>query len=274
MKSRLPEYFQLDKYSDGPDHIVRSVLCCGIDKISSDVVLAPDWGVRIFQGIADNIVSIVENKVYELSYKNRKVTFIRSGIGAPQIGDVMLSLGCTECRRVILTGSCGALKSNMMIGDLLIPIKAFSGEGFSRYLDTALKPRDCFFRGFVSDENMSQDINRVAESLCAERCNLHVGNVFTTDSILAQFMRLDYIVNKLNCIGIEMEMSAAISAANSVGINVSALLQVSDVIPNNKSLLNERPKDELKQRKWLKEHLLGKIILDSMIGEIKTPQQE
>src|SRR5438874_7143320 len=47
------------------------------------------------------------------------VTVIRSGLGAPQTGDIVLALGCTRCETLVFSGSVGGLDAAMGIGDLV-----------------------------------------------------------------------------------------------------------------------------------------------------------
>jgi purine-nucleoside phosphorylase len=61
-----------------------------------------------------------------------------------------------------------------------------------------------------------------------------------------------------------METAAVFGAARVVGIRAGALLQVSDVIPVNKTLFSGRTKEDHKKRRWLKENVLARIILESV----------
>lgn len=265
MKSKLPTYLKLEDYSDGYDFIAKYILGCDIDSISEEVIVAPNWKVNIFNDCTNSIKPLFENKVYNIRFREKEVTFIRSGIGSPQTGDMVLSLGFTKCKRIIVTGSCGGLNNHMNIGDLVVVNRAFSGEGFSRYLDENILPVDHFYKPFETNERLTNELHSAAKKYCdSNQIQLFIGDVFTTDSILGQFQRLCHITNNLSCIGIEMEMSAAIAAADKVGIDITALLQISDVIPTGKSLLNVRPKEELERRKYIKNKLIAKILLETL----------
>ena len=92
---------------------------------------------------------------------------------------------------------------------------------------------------------------------------MHVGPVFSIDTILGQFFRQGYLVDELNCIGIEMETSATFNAARLVGIQAAALLQVSDVPVSGKSLFSARTTEENNRRRFIRRTILPEIILDS-----------
>ncbi|MQY69598.1 MAG: phosphorylase, partial [Firmicutes bacterium] len=202
-------------------------------------------------------------------YHGQLISFIRCGIGAPMTGDVILSLACTPCQRVIFTGSVGGLDASMKIGDVLIPKKSLSGDGFSRYLGPDVETEDCFLQPAEPDSELQMTVMKHASKICKrESVALHSGTVFSTDSVIAQFFRLEQVVKNLGCIGIEMETSSVFKAAKLVDIRASALLQVSDVIPLNKSLFSGRSKREMERRQLVKRTVLAKAVLDSVIDDI------
>jgi purine-nucleoside phosphorylase len=154
----------------------------------------------------------------------------------------------------------------MEIGDLVVLDKSLCGDGFSRYLDENVLTRDCFLNPVEPDSGLAEIIKSHALEVCQrESISLHLGTVFSIDSIVAQFFRLDYLVSNFDCIGIEMETSSVFRAARLVGIRASALLQVSDVIPANKSLFSGRTKDDMERRNSIREGILARVILDSII---------
>lgn len=268
MSDCLPEYFQLQRYNITSEDVARLYLRCDSDTIKPKVIVTPAWKVDIFEKHADSIKTVSEGIVYEIEYRGQAVTLIRSGIGAPQTGDFVLALGCTPCRNIIFTGSVGGLHPSMDIGDLILSEKSICGDGFSRYLSAEVKTQDCFFQAVEPDLKMTDVIKNHTLKVCQkDSIPLHCGTVFSTDSIIAQFFRLDYLVKNLNCIGIEMETSSVFKAAKLVGIRASALLQVSDVIPKSKSLFSGRTKEDKERRSHIREKTLTKVILESIISD-------
>lgn len=269
MNNRLPEYFQLGKYNITSDDIVRTILHCDPDAIQEKVVVTPIWQPDIFANHTDGITSVSKGVVYQLEYNRQAISLIRSGIGAPLTGDVVLSLGCTPCTKIVFTGSVGGLDTSMKIGDLVIPQKSLCGDGFSRYLDANIQTEDCFLNPIKPDAKLTEIVKNHASRLCQEKTILlHSGTVFSSDSIVAQFFHLDYLVESFNCIGIEMETSSVFRAAKLVGIRASALLQVSDVIPTNKSLFSGRSGEDMERRSFIKKTILTKVILDSITNDV------
>jgi purine-nucleoside phosphorylase len=268
MSDRLPEYFQLQRYNITAEDVARLYLRCDSDVIKPKVIVTPVWKADVFEIHADSITTVSEGVVYEIEYRGQAVTLIRSGIGAPQTGDFVLALGCTPCRSIIFTGSVGGLHPSMDIGDLILGEKSICGDGFSRYLGAEVKTQDCFFQAVEPDLEMTDVIKNHALRVCQKNfIPLHCGTIFSTDSIIAQFFRLDYLVRNFNCIGIEMETSSVFGAAKLVGIRASAILQVSDVIPKSKSLFSGRTKEDMERRTFIRERILAKVILDSIISD-------
>jgi len=266
MKNRIPDYFQLHKYNVTPETIVGYYLGCDRNAIRPNVIVTPIWPVKVFSQVAGNITSIKERRVYQMEYKGHLITLIRSGIGAPLTGDVILALGCTHCERLIFTGSVGGLDPSMEIGDLVVPEKSFSGDGFSRYLEKDIRTTNCFLDPAEPDAHDTRNVKAIAAKICEkESVALHSGAVFSIDTVLAQFFHLDYVVRRYECIEIEMETAAVFKAAKLVGIKASALLQVSDVIPKNKTIYSGRTKEEMQRQRTIRERIVAQAVVDAII---------
>ena len=267
MDNRIPAYFQLDQYHIAPEDVVRGTLHCEPGNIQPRVIVTPIWKVDVFTEVADEITEVVEGSIYQLKYQQQPFTLIRSGIGASQTGDVMLALGCTPCNTAIFIGSVGGLSADMQIGDLIVAEKSLCGDGFSRYLAEKTVPDDGFLQAAEPDLDSTECLKQSASVICRNSAvPLHTGTIFSTDSILAQFFRLGHLADDLHCIGIEMETAAVFKAAQLVGIKASALLQVSDLPLRNKSIYAGRTKQEMKHRKSVRQEVLVRIVLDSLLA--------
>ncbi len=265
MKDRIPSYFQLQRYNITPEDVVKLYFHCEPEAIQPKVIVTPYWHVERFSGNADSVTTVFEDTVHQLEYNGQLITLIRTGIGAPQTGDAIVALGCTPCERIVFTGSAGGLSPSMEIGDLIVTERSICGDGFSRYLDPDVPTKDCFFQPVEPDPDLTKCVDKVTSEHCQRgSVALHRGNIFSTDSIIAQFFRLDYIVENFHCIGIEMETAALFKAAKLVGIKAAALLQLSDVIPTRKSLFSGRMEEDMERRRYTREKVLIKAIFDSL----------
>ena len=79
------EEMLLDRYGITPADLVRGGLHCEPETIQPDVVLLPNWRAEIFEAYVDSLQTIVPNTVYEVRVGEKRVTFIRAGIGAPAL---------------------------------------------------------------------------------------------------------------------------------------------------------------------------------------------
>ena len=265
MAVRLPEYFELAKHNVAPADIVGLYLRCEPDAVHENVIITPIWDVGFLDHFTE-ITTVSEGRVYEGKYGGQAFSVVRSGVGAPQTGDVALALACTPCRRVIFTGSAGGLSSSMRVGDLLLVDESVSGEGFSRYLPSDVETRDSFLSVARPDATLAGVLKSIASRTCeSESIPLHTGRVFAIDTIVAQFFRLDHVADELDCMAIEMEASATFNVAELVGIQAAAILQVSDLPRAGKSLFAGRTSDDEERRRTIRSTVLPEIILDSLV---------
>jgi len=273
MGTGIPGYFAHDKCNISSEDITRLILHCEPEDIQEKVILTPCWKKEGFLSEAvDNIETISESDftpcVYTLSYQNQPITLVRSGVGAPQAGDVVLALGCTPCRQLIFTGSFGGLTEDLTIGDLLTITESVGGDGYSSYLPEGELSPNAFLKPAKPDAGFNGLLEEHATRIAAENgVNLHKGRIFSSDTIVAQFFHLDEMREQYNCAGIEMETSAVFNCSQVVGIAATALLLVSDVIPTNKNLFSGRTEEDRSRYDHVKKSVLSRIILNTFCNE-------
>lgn len=262
MTARLPDYFALDRYGITPADVTRLMLGCEPERIHPDVVLTPVWHLETILDGAELVETVTPKRVFTFEYNGRPVTVVRSGIGAPLAGDAVLALGCTACARLVFTGSVGGLVSGMTIGHLVLATEAVAGDGFSNYLAPGPLAPGAFLTVATPDADLTATLGGLAEEAGATSgVSLTRGRVFSGDALVAQFHHLPGIVRDHGCIGIEMEVAAVFRAAALVGIRAAALLQLSDVSADGKSLFAGRSEAE-QARKWdLRRRVLAPLVL-------------
>ena len=264
-ESRLPGYLILDRYNITPADVAREVLKCDPDQVRPAVILSPFWAKDVIGGMGGKVVEVVENRHWNVDLDGISVTVMKTGLGAPANGDLVLALGVTPCRTVLFTGSAGGLELELEIGDLIVENYAVSGDGWSRNLHPAEVPPDRYLERAYPDEGLTNSLREVAIKRCAETDVIpHEGPVFATDSILAQFPKVEYAARELSCIGVEMETAAVFNAARTVGISAAALLQLSDVIPAKKSLFSGRTTADHERRRRIRRTLVPEILVETL----------
>jgi nucleoside phosphorylase len=141
-------------------------------------------------------------------------------IGAPMAVMTMEKLIALGARRIFLFGWCGSMRDSLGIGDLLLPVRALSGEGTSSYYASGCTP---------SSSPLLLESLKTLLKCCslpwAEGC------VWSTD---APYREKRSLLRKLqqeeDVSAVDMEYSALCSAAFFRKIDFAALLLVSDEV--------------------------------------------
>ncbi len=241
----------------------------GVDpeQIQENVIIAPWWELPIFPdfGTSEYLseTDYASVKVWNLTVDSLNISYIKTGIGAPVLMDVLLALGITPCRQIIFIGSVGALDEKIGIGDIVIPAYSVCGDGASRYISSDKLIRgDVFGEKEYPDKIMFERLKKVTDAVCkASNVKWHIGNNYSTDTVFAQFVHIDEIYG-MGCNVIEMETAAAFRAAAFIGIPMAALFSVSDNTAVNKSLVSGRTPEDMEHRKTVRQELFPRIILE------------
>jgi purine-nucleoside phosphorylase len=246
--------------------IVHSVFHCEPEMIQNNVIVAPLWKPELF---SDSIDSITKNwdgiyKIWTLSKADIKITYIVTGMGASNVNDIVLALGCTPCKKIIFIGSVGALNKNIRIGDIVIPEYSICGDGSCRYLtNKKLTENDLFGeKNYPNKKLFNKIISTTKEIADKNGVNYHIGKNFSTDSIIAQFVHLDEIID-MDCNCIEMETAVLFKSAEICNIKAGAVFSVSDNTIHKKSLLSGITKEEMEYENNVRKNILIKIVLES-----------
>lgn len=153
---------------------------------------------------------------------NKDFTVIVTGIGAPLVGDAVLYLGESGCRKVILFGSCGLVSADngLSLGSVVCPSRAYAQESFSDMLGNrkvssrVYYPHKPLLRKFLAGAKRYG----VKEVSCVS-----VGSLKLEES-----WRPIFIANAITAL--DMECSAFFSASAALRLQALALFYVSDII--------------------------------------------
>ncbi len=256
----------IERYGSTTEDVCGLFLGMQAEAIHKNVILAPWWEPPIFPIFSENIEQVSEAcsvKVWNMTIKNTPITYIKTGIGAPLITDVVLVLGLTRCEKIVFIGSVGALKETMSIGDIVIPEYAVNGTGVSRYLaGSPLKQHDTFGEKAYPDTGLQTFLQEYAHTICAEQhVSYHVGKTFSIDTIFAQYMYVDEI-KQMGCDSIEMETASVLKAAEFAKKKAVAILSVSDNTVTKKSLLSGRTEHDMMYRKRTRQAIFPQLSME------------
>lgn len=155
-------------------------------------------------------------------YKGRKISVMGHGMGIPSA-----SIYATELvkdfgvEKIIRIGSCGAVREDIKVRDVVIGMGACTDSGVNR----------ARFGGFdfaaIADFSMTQNLVKAAEN---HAITPHVGNVFSADSFYTPQPEMFDIMAKYGIVGVEMEAAGIYGVAAEYGAKAATICTVSDHI--------------------------------------------
>jgi purine-nucleoside phosphorylase len=194
----------------------------------AETVLMPGDPLRA-KFIADNFlenvkcVTQVRNMFgYTGTYKGKKVSVMGSGMGVPSI-----SIYATELYKdfgvenIIRIGSCGAVRDDIKIRDIIIGMAASTDSNVNR------QRFNQYDFAAIADFSLLHSVVKTAERLNKK---VHVGNIFTADLFYTPQPEMFAMMEKYGILAVEMEAAGLYGVAAEFGKKALAVLTVSDHI--------------------------------------------
>ena len=139
-------------------------------------------------------------------------------VGASYATILLETLIAWGAQEILFLGYCGAISSDVAIGDIIIPTASIIDEGVSKH--------------YGADGSMSYAseimVDNVREALVASNLSFKEGIIWTTDALFRETREKVEFYQKENVLGVEMEISAMLSVGKFRGVRVGGLLIVSD----------------------------------------------
>lgn len=159
---------------------------------------------------------------YTGTYKGKPVSVMGSGMGVPSI-----SIYATELynefgvEKIIRIGSCGAVRDDIKIRDVIIGMGASTDSNVNR-----MRFNQCDFAAIADFSLLHKVVNT------AKRLNkpVHVGNIFTADLFYTPQPEMFAVMEKHGILAVEMEAAGLYGVAAELGKKALAVLTVSDHI--------------------------------------------
>jgi len=151
------------------------------------------------------------------SGSNKDLTLINTKLGAPLLGDAILHLKGTSCKKLILFGSCGLVKktSSLDIGSLVTPAKCYEMESFSQMLRMK-KPSSLSY----PDKSLLKLLPNIEKVTCATVGSIKLETTYKK------------IFNEKKIDALDMECSALFNASKEINAKPIALFYATDIITN------------------------------------------
>lgn len=156
------------------------------------------------------------------TYKDRKISVMGHGMGIPSC-----SIYATELikdfgvEKIIRVGSCGAVREDIKVRDVVIGMGACTDSGVNR----------ARFGGYdfaaIADFEMTQALVNAAK---AHNIKPHVGNVFSAELFYTPQPEMFVTMEKYGIVGVEMEAAGIYGVAAEFGAKAATVCTVSDHI--------------------------------------------
>ena len=200
--------------------------------IKEDVIITPYLNLEYFR--KDKKSRIDKGMLFEV-LTEKYFSVIKTGIGHSFVGDAVVYLKNTPCKRLHFIGSCGSI-SGLEIGDLVSVGKVLAWESFSDILNNK-------HNYFSIDTN-----NALLEKFLGFNKEIKLVNLATLGSLSLEESILELLKQKeINTV--DMEVSAFSSAAKFFKLPNLALLYVTDIIKEKPFFrdLNKQEKEIIKE---------------------------
>ena len=200
----------------------------------ADTVLMPGDPLRA-QHIADTFltnvtqVNAVRNMLgFTGEYRGKSISVMGSGMGIPSISIYAKEL-ITEydVKNIVRVGSCGALKDDINLRDVIIAQGASTDSGVNR---ARLQGYD--FAAIASYDLLEKAVAAARDASKAVR----IGNVFSADLFYTPVDGIMKTLHDMNILAVEMEAAGLYGVAAEFGANALAIMTVSDHIMNGEAL--------------------------------------
>jgi DeoD family purine-nucleoside phosphorylase len=143
------------------------------------------------------------------------LTIQSTGMGGPSAAIVISELADLGARRLVRTGTCGALHPALALGELLIATEAIAADGASRALGAG--------------ERVAADM-RLTTAITAAAGAARAGPVASTDLFYDGPEGEEQRWIEAGALAVEMETAALFALAQRRGLQAASLLVVSDLL--------------------------------------------
>lgn len=114
------------------------------------VIVSPTWKPHFVfnEDYSVENLKIGSTATFILYYNNKKILFIKTGKGAPNMFDNLLLLRNIDAPYIFL-GSAGSLNEKVHEGDIFIPYYSISGDGASIYFENKMDTANFLIKYFL-----------------------------------------------------------------------------------------------------------------------------
>jgi len=162
--------------------------------------------------------SFMEHSMYTGNLDGIRVTGLNGGMFSANTAITTEILCNVQAEHLIRMGSCGALREDIKIGDLILATGCVRGDGVTPYYveeDFETLP----------DLGLTEALEKAAEKAGTR---LHKGKVWTTDALLKETREIVEDKAQKGAIAVDMVSSALLTIAQTYKVKAACILAVSD----------------------------------------------
>ncbi len=165
---------------------------------------------------------------YTGSYKGREMSVMGHGMGIPSCSIYAKEL-ITEfdVKQIIRVGSCGALRADVQVRDVVIGMGACTDSKVNR-----MRFKDHDFAA-IADYDL---LRHAVDAAAAAGVKVRVGNLFSADLFYTPDPQMFDVMEKYGILGVEMEAAGIYGVAAEFGARALAICTVSDHIRSGEAL--------------------------------------
>lgn len=202
------------------NNIQPHIRCCSNDAAKYAIMPGDPERVERVKKFLDNPIDIAFNREYKSCsgfYKGVKVMVVSTGIGGASTGIAVEELKNIGVQTLIRIGSCGALQSNIKLGELIIANGAVRDEGTSKAYVESSYPA-------VPDTDVLISLIESAREL---DCNYYCGKIRSHDSFYTdKEQEIDEYWMKKGILGSDMESAALFVIGGIRNLKTASVLNV------------------------------------------------
>lgn len=162
--------------------------------------------------------SFMEHTMYTGEYNGVRITAMNGGMFSANTAITTEIVCSIQGENLIRLGSCGALRDDIKVGDLILTTGSLRGDGVTPYyVDNS----------FVTepDPQLTGALEKAAKKLGA---TMHTGKVWSTDALLRETKELVDSKAAAGAIAVDMVSSAFLTIAQINKVKAASILAVSD----------------------------------------------
>ncbi|MDI6688560.1 MAG: nucleoside phosphorylase [Desulfobacterales bacterium] len=175
----------------------------------------------------DRFIKLFMSRLYVNDGQTENLALAGPFVGAPYAAMILETLIAWGARKILFFGWCGAVSTDIKIGDIIIPTGAIIDEGTSKHYRKS--------RNFCVGPT-GHITEKIKDALSQGDICFRTGLIWSTDAVYRETCEKVKYYQSKNALAVDMELSALFTVGNFREVEVGAVLVVSDEISRCKQV--------------------------------------